>query len=73
MANLKDKQLKYEKALETRHETKSEILKDLFLTQDNQVKCRAEAYEKAKISNKTIFWFISKGKNKSVIVLDFSE
>ena len=64
---------KGEKASGIRQETKSDVLMDLFLTPDNQVKCTADAYEKAKFSNKTTFWFISKGKNKAVVVLDFSE
>lgn len=64
---------KNEKVPEVTQETKSEVLMDLFLTPDNQVKCTAEAYEKARFSNKTMFWFISKGKDKAVIVLDFSE
>ena len=56
-----------------KQETASEVLMDLFLTPDNQVKCTADAYEKAKFSNKTMFWFISKGINKAVIVMDFSQ
>lgn len=64
---------KDEKIGDIKQETKSEVLMDLFLTPNNQVKCTADAYEKARLSNKTTFWFISKGKNKSVIVLDFSE
>jgi len=62
-----------EKINDIKQETKSEILMDLFLTPDNQVKCTADAYEKAKFSNKTKFWFISKGINKAVIVMDFSQ
>ena len=64
---------KDEKIGDIKQETKSEVLMDLFLTPNNQVKCAADAYEKARLSNKTTFWFISKGKNKAVIVLDFSE
>lgn len=64
---------KTEKVDEVKQETKSEVLMDLFLSPDNQVKCTADAYERARCSNKTTFWFISKGKNKAVIVLDFSE
>lgn len=51
---------------------KSEILTDLFLSPECRVKNTAEAYEKAAYSDKRIFWFISKWKEKSVIVLDFS-
>ena len=59
---------------EVKQETKSEVLVDLFLNIENRVKDTAEAYEKARYSNKApIFWFISKWKwNKAVIVLDFS-
>ena len=59
-----------EKINDIKQETKSEILMDLFLTPDNQVKCKADAYKKAKFSNKTTFWFIS---NKAVIVMNFSQ
>ena len=64
---------KDKKSDDIKQETESEMLMDLFLTPDNQVKCTSDAYKKAKFSNKTTFWFISKGKNKAVIVLDFSE
>ena len=65
---------KYEKAPKVKQKTKSEVLKDLFLSPDNQVKCTADAYERAKYSDKKIFWFKSKWKhNNAIIVLDFSE
>lgn len=51
---------------------KSEILTDLFLSPDCWVWNTAEAYEKAAYSDKKIFWFITRWKEKSVIVLDFS-
>jgi hypothetical protein len=54
-------------------ETKSEILMDLLLSPDNQVKCTADAYEKARFSNKTTFWFITKWQKKAVVVMDFSQ
>lgn len=56
-----------------KQEAKSEVLMDLLLSPDNQVKCTADAYEKARWSDKTNFWFISKWKRKAVIVLDFSK
>ena len=59
--------------IKTIKERQSELLTDLFLSPNNQVKCTSEAYEKAKYSDKTEFWFISKGKNKAVVVLDFSK
>ena len=64
---------KHSKISEARQEAKSEVLMDLLLSPDNQVKCTADAYEKAKWSDKTKFWFISKWKRKAVIVLDFSK
>ena len=54
-------------------ETKSEILMDLLLSPDNQVKCTADAYEKARFSNKTTFWFITKWQKKAVVVMNFSQ
>ena len=54
-------------------ETKSEILMDLLLSPDNQVKCTSDAYEKARFSNKTTFWFITKWQKKAVVVMDFSQ
>jgi hypothetical protein len=57
-----------------KQDTNSKILLDLYLTPDNQVKCSKEAYEKAKyFSNKTMFWFVTKWKNKAVKVYDFSD
>jgi len=56
-----------------KQETESKILMDLFLTPDNQVKCTADAYEKARCSNKTMFWFITKWQKKAVVVMDFSQ
>ena len=63
-----------EKVSDVKQETKSETLTDLFLSPENKVKNTAEAYEKAKYSNKTpIFRFISKWTKKAIIVLDFSK
>ena len=59
--------------LRIKQKNKSELLTDLFLSPENRVGCSADAYEKAKSSDKTKFWFISKWKNKAVIVLDFSK
>ena len=53
--------------------TKSEILMDLLLSPDNQVKCTMDAYKKARFSNKTTFWFITKWQEKAVVVMDFSQ
>ena len=63
-----------EKASDIKQETKSEVLMDLLLSPENKVKDTKDAYERAKRSDKTTFWFISKDKkNKAVIVLDFSK
>ena len=62
-----------EKIEDTIQETKSEILTDLFLSPANRVKDTADAYQQAKYSDKTKFWFVSKWLNKAVIVLDFSK
>lgn len=56
-----------------KHEIKSEVLTDLFLSPDCKVGSTAEAYERARLSDKKVFWFISKGWWKAVIVLDFSQ
>lgn len=62
-----------DKNCDIEQKVKSEVLTDLFLSPDCKVRNTAEAYEKAKYSDKSIFWFISKGKWDSVIVLDFSQ
>ena len=54
-------------------EKQSELLTDLLLSPNCQVRDTLDAYEKAKYSDKTKFWFISKWEDKFVIVLDFSE
>jgi RPA family protein len=48
-----------EKVSEVEQETKSEVLTDLFLSPENRVKDTAAAYQKAKYSDKTTFWFVS--------------
>jgi len=54
-------------------EAQPELLTDLFLSPNCKVRDTLEAYEKARYSDKTKFWFISKWKNKFIIVIDFSE
>ena len=62
-----------EKVSEVEQETKSEVLTDLFLSPENRVKDTAAAYQKAKYSDKTTFWFVSAWRNKAIIMLDFSK
>jgi hypothetical protein len=54
-------------------EKQSELLTDLLLSPNCQVRDTLDAYEEAKYSDKTKFWFISKWEDKFVIVLDFSK
>ena len=64
---------KAKKIPDIKEEKKDEVLMDLFLSPDCKVNNTLDAYNKAKWSDKTTFWFISKGKNRAVIVLDFSK
>ncbi len=63
---------KIKKAENIKQKTKSETLIDLFLSPTDRAKDIVDAYEKAKQSDKSIFWFVSKWLNKAIIVLDFS-
>lgn len=57
----------------SKKEKQSELLTDLLLSPNCQVRDTLDAFEKAKYSDKTKFLFISKWEDKFVIVLDFSE
>ena len=63
-----------EKIDDIKQESESEILINLYLSPNNKVKDSADAFERARLSNKTVFWFLSKWNwNESVIILDFSK
>ena len=59
---------------QVKEEAKSDILFSLMLDPTGKVKDTRDAFEKAKWSDKKVFWFYSKWDyKKSIIVLDFSK
>ena len=57
---------------EIKNESQDEVCKTLLLSPSCKARDSKDAYERAKYSDKTVFWFESKWKNKAIIVLDFT-